>query len=94
MNPLIEFARPHEAAIRQNYIAEIMGMTNPNGTRNEDKWDFFCDQDQLYFLAEAAVPGLEKKYDEDNQEHHNGYTEWLNALFNVECAVLEFDGTI
>lgn len=94
MNKLVKFAMPHEAAIRQNYIAEIMHMTNPNGTRKEYEWGVFCDQDQIYFLAEAAVPGLAELYNADNQENHNGYSDWLNALFNVECAVLEFDGSV
>jgi hypothetical protein len=94
MNPLIEFAMPLEMRIRKNYAAAIEDMTNDNGTRNESKWGFFCDQDQLYYLAEDMVPGLEKVYNDDAQEHHNGYTDWLNALFSVECAVLEFDGTV
>ncbi len=94
MNPLVEFAMPLEMRIRKNYAAAIEDMTLYNGTRDEDKWGIFCDQDQLYFLAEDVVPGLADKYNADNEEHHNGYSNWLEALFSVECAVLEFDGTV
>ena len=93
MNKLVERAMPHESAIRQNYIAEIMGMQNCFGVRDEAKWDFFCDQDQLYYLAYYAVPELEKLHD-DNQDDHNQFTDWLNALFSVEAAVLGFDGSV
>jgi len=92
MNKLIERAMLFETSIRQNYIAEIQNMQK-DGKRDEDKWNFFCDQDQLYYLAYNAVPELEKLHDE-NLDEHNQFTVWLNALFDVEAAVLDFDGSV
>jgi hypothetical protein len=71
-------------------------MTCSDGTRDAYEWDIFCDQDSLYYLAYAVCPGLEKAHDGKFGEGdgHNVFTDWLNALFSVECAVLEFDGTV
>ena len=96
MNKLIEFAMPFEMAIRKNYAATIEDMTCSDGTRDDYEWGVFCDQDLLYYLAYAVCPGLEKAHDSKfgEADGHNVFTDWLNALFSVECAVLEFDGTV
>lgn len=97
INPLIDLARHHEEAIRTNYCAEIMGMQDDNNVRDQNKWNEFCDQDQLFYLAYYAVSGLEElhiKYDEDpNDDGKIGwdFIRWLRALFAVEAVVLNFN---
>jgi hypothetical protein len=93
VNKLIERAMPWENPIRWAYKAEIQKMTKADSTRDENAWNFFCDQDQLYYLAYLVVPELEQFHDE-NLDEHNQFTTWLNALFDIEAAVLDFDRSV
>jgi hypothetical protein len=92
-NPLIDMCLPHEHAIRTAYKLEIERMTNANGTRNEFEWGVWCDQDQMYYLAYSVVPKLEDAHDA-KQDYHNDFTQWLNALFEIQAARLGFDGSV
>lgn len=93
MNKLMKICVPGEVLIRQKYKAAILDMQNCLGIRDEDKWNEFCDQDQLYYLAYEVVPEIEDQRDLD-VGCHNQLTDWLNALFSVEAAVLDFDGSV
>jgi len=99
IHPMVKLAFDHEEAIRTNYRAQMMGMQDDACVRDEEEWNNFCDQDQLYYLAFYAAPGLEEMAyrvdkDDDDPHGHNLLTDYLNAIFEVEAKLLGFDGSV
>ena len=95
MFALTEFAKQHEEVIRSTYRKELERIQE--SCDPEWEWDFFCDQDQLYFLAEGVVPGLEvldRSHELDPTADLNEYTAWLNEVLNEEAGKIGFDTTL